>query len=83
MTTDELLITPIQVKAARAMLGWTREELAKQADVGLQSVNRLESDQGPFPRKGTQRLILSTLQSAGLVFPNPWTVSRPPENVAA
>lgn len=83
MTTDELLIRPIQVKAARAMLGWTREDLARQADVGLQSVNRLESGEGPFPKKGTQRLILSTLQAAGLVFPDPWTVSRPPENIAA
>lgn len=78
MPTDELLIRPEQVKAARAMLGWTREKLATEADVGLQSVNRLESGDGPVPKKGTQRLILSTLQAAGLHFPDPWTVSRPP-----
>lgn len=82
MTTDELLIRPRQVKMARAALGWTREDLAKKADVGLQSVNRLESDQGPFPRKGTQRLILSTLQQAGIEFPDHLTV-RLIEPVAA
>lgn len=76
MTADEMLIQPEQVKAARAWLGWTREELARQADVGLQSVNRLESETGPYPRRGTQRLIVSAFQAAGVEFPDAETVRR-------
>ncbi len=39
------MITPRQSKAARALLGWTQQELADRADLTLDTVKRFERAQ--------------------------------------
>ena len=41
------MITSRQVRAARALLGWTQELLADKALVALTALKRLESDRRP------------------------------------
>lgn len=76
-----MLVTPVQVKAARAILGWTKEKLAEAADVGLQSVHRMEMGR-EIPKRGTQKLILAALRQAGVDFPDAMTIRLPPEHAA-
>lgn len=60
-------MTPIQCRMARAALGWTANELAKRAEVGVSTVNRFETDQGaPIP--ATIAAIRTALDSAGVEF---------------
>ena len=40
------MITPGQMKAARALLGWDQRRLAKAAGVSLPTVQRMESSEG-------------------------------------
>lgn len=40
------MITPGQMKAARALLGWDQRQLAKAAGVSLPTVQRMESSKG-------------------------------------
>jgi len=48
------MITSRQVRAARALLGWTQELLADKALVALTALKRLESDRRPSAtRHGT------------------------------
>ncbi|WP_036055056.1 helix-turn-helix transcriptional regulator [Bradyrhizobium sp. URHD0069] len=60
-----------QVKAARALLGWSQEELAVAAEVSLPTIKRLEADDGPLGgRSETADKIRKALQSAGVEFIN-------------
>jgi transcriptional regulator with XRE-family HTH domain len=63
------MISGAQVRAARAFLGWTAKELARRADVGISTVQRIESAEGP-PNAHVSNLasIQSTLESAGIEF---------------
>ena len=56
-----------EVRAARAFLGWTRQQLADRAIVSLNSVIRLE--QGVVdPRSSTLNAIRQALEGAGIEF---------------
>ncbi len=50
-----------QVKAARALLAWSQEDLAEAAGVSLPTVKRLEADDGPL---GGRAETIENLQSA-------------------
>lgn len=63
------LINRDQVRGARAMLGWSQQQLASEAGVSLPSVKRLET--------GTEQLnahtrtlakVQNTLEANGIVF---------------
>ena len=41
------MISGAQVRAARALLGWTAKELARKASVGISTVQRIENAAGP------------------------------------
>lgn len=60
------------VKAARALLGWSQEDLAEKAGVSIPTVKRLESAGegllGGHP--DTVAKIQSTLEKAGIEFTN-------------
>jgi transcriptional regulator with XRE-family HTH domain len=61
------MITSRQVRAARALLGWTQETLADKAVVALTALKRLESD--PLKvREETRHRVRGALQGAGIVF---------------
>jgi len=61
------MVTPREVRAARALLGWTRQRLADRAVVSLNSVIRLE--QGVVdPRTSTILRVRRALEEAGIEF---------------
>ena len=58
-----------QIKAARSLLAWSQEELARVADVSIPTIKRLESNDGPLGgRSSTSQKILNAFQGAGVEF---------------
>lgn len=58
-----------QVKAARALLGWSQDDLAASAGVSIPTIKRLEaSDDSLGGRAETSSKILTALQAAGIEF---------------
>jgi transcriptional regulator with XRE-family HTH domain len=74
MVDDTPTISPAQVRAARAWLNWTKEELAKRAGVSLRTVSRFESNSvTPYPHTAAQ--LRAVLEGVGIVFS--FTGSKP------
>jgi DNA-binding XRE family transcriptional regulator len=58
-----------QIKAARALLDWSQEELATAAEISLPTIKRLEAQDGPLGgRRDTGRRIREALEKAGAEF---------------
>lgn len=58
-----------QLKAARALVRWSQNDLAKQSKVSIPTVKRLEAQTGPIGgRKETAAAIIEALESAGVEF---------------
>jgi predicted transcriptional regulator len=58
-----------QVKAARALVGWSQEELAVAAGISLPTVKRLEAAEGWLAgRETTGQKIRNALEKAGIDF---------------
>ena len=58
-----------QIRAARALLGWRQEDLAKASKVGLATVARIEQGEGPAQgHVSTIIRIQDALQHAGVRF---------------
>jgi predicted transcriptional regulator len=58
-----------QIKAARALLAWSQEELSLAADVSIPTVKRLEALDGPVGgRDETGFKLRAALESAGVEF---------------
>ncbi|WP_176525022.1 helix-turn-helix domain-containing protein [Caenispirillum bisanense] len=65
--SDEISITPAQCLGARAMLGWTRQQLAERAKVGAATLADFEAGKRqPYAR--TLADIQGALEAAGIVF---------------
>jgi transcriptional regulator with XRE-family HTH domain len=63
------MISTRQVKAARAMLGWSQDDLAKHSGVSYPTIARLEAEDGPLGgRSDTAEKLQHALQSAGIIF---------------
>jgi transcriptional regulator with XRE-family HTH domain len=59
---------PAQVRAARALIGWSPAQLADAAGVPLSTVDRIESGQpDSIPAEAVAKLR-AALESAGVVF---------------
>ena len=58
-----------QIRAARAMLKWTADDLAKKSDIGVATIRRLEVMNG-IPSGQTRILesIQKTLEQGGVEF---------------
>ena len=61
------MITPGQCKAARALLGWTQQELAERSGVGVVTIHQLETGANQ-PRRATVDVVERALQAAGIEF---------------
>jgi predicted transcriptional regulator len=61
------MITPRQIRAARALLGWSQQQLADQAIVSLNAVTRMENGKVDS-RVSTITAIERTLAKAGVEF---------------
>jgi transcriptional regulator with XRE-family HTH domain len=58
-----------QIKAARALLAWSQEELAAAANVSIPTIKRLEANDGPLGgRSETGDKIREALRTAGVEF---------------
>ena len=58
-----------QVKAARALLGWSQSDLARRSGVSEPTIARLESVDGQLGgREETVRKIRTALESSGIEF---------------
>ena len=63
------MVTIRQVKAARALLGWYQDDLARAAGVSKPTIARLETEDGDLGGyAGTQEKIVRALESAGIIF---------------
>ena len=63
------MVSVRQVKAARALLGWAQDDLARKSGVSKPTVARLESSDGELGGYAdTQRRIVETLEKAGVIF---------------
>jgi transcriptional regulator with XRE-family HTH domain len=61
------MVTPRQIRAARALLGWSQQELADKAIVSLNAVVRLETGRVD-PRVSTLAAVQEALSRAGIEF---------------
>jgi transcriptional regulator with XRE-family HTH domain len=63
------MLTSEQIRAARALLGWKQEDLAKKAKVGLATIQRLERGRGPLmAHVSTALKIENCLRKSGIIF---------------
>lgn len=63
------LTTIRQIKAARALLGWSQSDLARQSRVSEPTIARLESAEGQLGgREETVRKIRAALEMGGIEF---------------
>lgn len=61
------MITASQIRAARALLDWTRDMLAAQSGVSLRTLVMIEAEEGN-PKPDTIERIIETLTKAGVMF---------------
>lgn len=61
------MISARQIRAARALLGWSQQELADRAILSLNAVKRLEGGRGD-PRMSTVAAVRTALEAAGIRF---------------
>jgi transcriptional regulator with XRE-family HTH domain len=63
------MITPAQTKAARALLGWTQDDLAERSGVVRRTLMSFETGQRS-PREVTLLKIRKAFERAGIQFVN-------------
>jgi predicted transcriptional regulator len=61
------MVTPRQIRAARALLGWSQQQLADSAIISLNALIRLERDQVDS-RLSTLNAVVRALTKAGIEF---------------
>ncbi len=61
------MVTAEQCRAARGLLGWNQQELARQARVGIVTVHQLEAGLSQ-PRRATLEVIRRAFEAAGVEF---------------
>lgn len=68
---DDSDLTSEHVRAARALLRWEQQDLAKRSEVSLPSIKRLETQPGKLgARDGTLSAIRAAFEKAGIEFMN-------------
>jgi transcriptional regulator with XRE-family HTH domain len=63
------MITGLQIRAARAALGWSATALAENAGIAMKTIARLEQVDGVPPGRATTLAeVQKTLEAAGVEF---------------
>ena len=58
-----------QIKAARALLAWSQDDLAARSGLSIPTIKRLEAADGEIGgRAETQEALISALQEGGIEF---------------
>lgn len=63
------MISSRQIRAARALLDWSQQELADRAIISVNALKKLEGGRVD-PRMSTVLAVKSTLEAAGIEFAN-------------
>ncbi len=74
------MITPRQIRAARALLGWEAVVLAEKAGVTKEAISRIEGEK-VRPHESTLAKILRAFNDAGVEFTPNTGVQLKPQNV--
>lgn len=56
-----------QIRAARALLGWSQGDLCERASISRATLNDLENDKGD-PRKSSMTRVEEAFATAGVIF---------------
>jgi transcriptional regulator with XRE-family HTH domain len=65
------MVTVRQLKAARALLGWSQTDLSKKSGVSLPTIASLEQAEGELRgREATRKKLFAAFNRAGLTFLN-------------
>ena len=63
------MISGVQIRAARAALRWTIDELAEKSGLGVRTIKRFEGFDGiPSSRTSTLAELKGTFEAAGIEF---------------
>lgn len=62
------MTNPAQLRAARALLGWSQERAGGAAGVSSMTIKRAEGSGKPSPSEVTIAAIRSALEAAGVEF---------------
>jgi hypothetical protein len=63
------MISSAQIRAARALLRWSANDLADNSGIGVATIRRLELEDGiPSSHTRTNTLIRKSLEAAGVEF---------------
>jgi transcriptional regulator with XRE-family HTH domain len=67
--TARVMLTPAQLRAARALLGWSQAEFAKKCggETDLSTIKRYEAERSD-PKQSTLLVWEKTLRKAGVVL---------------
>lgn len=67
MQPSGVVLLPDQCRAARALIGWSREDLAKHSGVGASTLSAFEAGtRAPYAR--TLADVRRALETAGVIF---------------
>ncbi len=63
------MITVAQLRAARALVGWSQPEVADRSAVGIATIRRMEGARG-LPKTAAENVwkVQQALEDAGVVF---------------
>ncbi len=61
------MITPAQTRAARGLLGWSRDELCAVSSVPMRTLSRFEQEEH-VPQAITRTALRVALEAAGVEF---------------
>jgi hypothetical protein len=68
-TRGDMTISSAQLRAARALLRWSAEDLAKASRVGVATIRRVEILDGPIPvNPANEDALRRALEAAGIEF---------------
>ena len=63
------MLSTCQIRAARALLRWSADELAKSSGIGVATIRRIELTEGvPSSNARTLERLKRTLEAAGVEF---------------
>jgi transcriptional regulator with XRE-family HTH domain len=61
------VLSGAQIRAGRALLGWSQAKLAKEAGLSEASIKDIEAE-ATDPRRSTLKAIEGTFEKAGVIF---------------
>lgn len=68
-STEEIALSGVQIRAARGLLRWSADDLAREASLGLATIRRAESTDGETSMTAANNLaVRRALEFAGVEF---------------